>query len=291
MAKKKIVFLSYLVLISALWPWQSLAEFVLDFQPDNTGVFVTGGGHAGASTTPWLVTSPTSYTIEPERVIDPDNGKEYLHIVMGSLSDGMIQDVYIERTGSNCFSGWLINPCNWRGAYVGDLSSSNSGNGRNPLSNDESYTGTGTANPRKVIMRQIVEDEEMTMEFLKDRYDRKPAISQVLATSTINSVMVIDMRNSTLDDNTTPALFTNTMTLLGANLPEDPTFNMATDAELSYTTGGQWIYIDGTGAGQSNGTYDYIGGAGFDTTTVDWASFFDASDPTNSWGYEANKPE
>ena len=86
----------------------------------------------------------------------------YVHIVMGGLNDGFIQELYIEMTGGSVNSDGFLGGSGVMigGAFGGNQGSSGNraGNAANPLGNDQSATGSGTVNPSKAIMCQIVND-------------------------------------------------------------------------------------------------------------------------------------
>jgi len=309
------------LLMLMAWSQQGQADFLLDFLPDSeTGSMLgsiyasvgqscpLGGGPTGCQgQTPFLLGEGNRVHLAPEQpeiVVDPDTGKTYLHIIMGSLADGFIQEVYIETTGgSNCYGGYGIPPNNGQacvpsGAFGGDNGGTGSpnfkvGNARNPLNNDAGFTGNGSANPTKVIMRQLISDGEISMEFLKDKFERKPVIAQTLNTPGISALNVIDMRNSTYSDMNTPGVVTNTMQLIGPDQPNDSAqFNLITDAQRPSITAGRYTYTPGTGPGGSEGSYDYFGtNNNFDQSAVKWESYFDTEDPRNIWAFPASQPQ
>ena len=275
---KKIILVSIL-----LWPLLAEAEFDLNFMPNNsTASFSTCVTHGGTSCAGG---TQTRYLQEgglqlPETVIDPDNGLTYYHMIIGNPDDGFVQEVYV-RTGSY-------------GSYQGGSLSGSSGainNGQDPLDiNSGIITGNGGANPKNIIMRQIVSDGEMTDEFLKDQYARKPVISQSINAPDITTGIVIDMRNSTYSDKNTPGTILNTMSLQGAEAPENQaSFNMADDAQNSYVNAGRYTYTNGSGRGGSDGTYSYVDGGSTDLANTPWENFFDPA-TSGKWSYTANRP-
>jgi len=302
-----------LTIVFFIWPHSSQAEFILDFKPKTETGEITSAivrmagqtcpsnaGSTGCSGhTPFLlgdagdVAGPGE---QAEFVTDPETGISYIHIVMGDLSDGFIQELYIEITGGSVNYGGFLGGSGVMigGAFGGNQGSSGNraGNAANPLGNDQSATGSGTANPSKVIMRQIVNDGEVSMEFLKDKFDRKPVITQALNSPGIYATSIIDMRNSTYSDMNAPGIAMHTMVLTGPDLPDDNgQFNTLTGSQNADVTAGRFIYTPGTGRGGADGVYEYQDSStGFDMSNVSWESYFDAEDPTNIWAFPGAKP-
>jgi len=311
--QKSLAPLCGLTIVFFIWPHSSQAEFILDFKPKTetgeiTSAIVSMAGQACPSNagstgcsghTPFLlgdagdVAGPGE---QAEFVTDPDTGISYIHIVMGDLADGFIQELYIEMTGNTATYGSFLGGAGVMlgGAFGGNQGSAGNraGNAANPLGNDQSATGSGTANPSKVIMRQIVNDGEMSMEFLKDKFDRKPVIAQALNSPGIYATSIIDMRNSTYSDMNTPGIAMHTMVLNGPDLPDDNgQFNTLTGSQNGDVTAGRFIYTPGTGPGGADGVYEYLDSStGFDMSNVSWESYFDAEDPSNIWAYPGAKP-
>jgi len=241
------------------------AEFVLDFLPDD------GFGLGTSDGTPWLTRGSLQL---PEIVIDPDTGLDYFHIIMGDPSSGFMQDVYIER-GFSSFQGGA-------GSAVGG-----GGFGGNDVTPLGENSGTGEANPRKVLVRQVVSDGEIYMDFTKDKFDRKPKITQMLTLPTMSSIFQIDMSNSTYGDDLTPGVVFYTMQLAD-DYKDQADFNFATDIQESIIDGGRYTYTNGSGPGGSAGTYSYDQG-NFDIDAVSWEVYFDHS-LANPWSNTTNKP-
>lgn len=192
------MFKTSLAIVCLACSTHSQAEFVLDFMPDDGGGLSTSftRGNTGFSGgTPFLTRGSLQL---PEIVTDPDTGLTYYHVIMGDLTDGFIQDVYIQR-GFGSFQGGP-------GSAVGGGTT----NDDNPLG---PTSATGQANPRKVLVRQVVSDGEIYMDFTKDKFDRKPKITQMLTLPDMSSLFQIDMSNSNYSDNTTPGLVYYTLSL------------------------------------------------------------------------------
>ena len=204
----------------------SRAEFLMNFTPAGTGVMSTTGIHGGST-----ITGQTPFLKDggfelPEIVTDPTNGRSYYHLTVGSMADGFIQEVYIERG----FTGFPNGNLGSASAGAGDASG---GNGRDPLDVTHTIvTGNGSGNPNRVIIRQLHSDGESMMEFVKDKYDYKPHITHVVNAPDITLQVDIDMRNSTYNNATTPGIMTNTMSLWGPDIPFDSAqFDMATSVQ------------------------------------------------------------
>jgi len=250
------------------------AEFVLDFMPDDGGSLGTSfirGNSSIAGTTPFLMRGGLQL---PEIVTDPDTGLSYYHIIMGSPSEGFMQDVYIQK-GYGSFQGGS-------GSAVGGGGFGN--NNVNPLGPN---AANGKANPRKVLVRQIVSDGEIYMDFIKDKFDRKPKVTQMLTLPDMTSIFQLDMSNSSYGDDLTPGILSYTMSLAD-DYQDEADFNFATDIQNSTVTGGRYTYTNGSGPGGSAGTYAYDQG-GFDVDDITWEAYFDHS-ITNQWGYTTNRP-
>ena len=264
---------------SSVVPQFARAEFVLNFQPNKvTGHIKTWGTHGDQriyDQTPFLSAGPLEL---PELVADPETGAIYYHLIVGSEADGFIQETYIQA-GYGYFQGGTS-------SAVGGAGNSSGGNGVDPLnSNPDIDTANAEATPKRVLVRQIVSDGEMTMEYLKDRYDRKARISQTLNNSEINADFSIDMRNSSFGDANTVGAITNTMNLSGIGIAG---FDMSNDIQNSTVTGGLYTYTDGLGYGGADGTYNYIDGH-YDHKDQNWDRYFDVNQ-INPWSYPGNKP-
>lgn len=246
-------------------------DFILDFQPDPSGdrrftegVYNSGGGWSGGggwgngdSTTDFLQENVTG---------------SYIHQIIGTPESGFVQEVYIEATQTLSFT--FSNP----------TASGNTGM-NNPFG-----AGTGTGNPNKVIMRQLVTDNESANEFLKDVWLAKPVITSGVNDGEMVINTTIDMNEISYQDGITPAQMALTIQFIDPLLdpefrPED--FDLATDTEYSTIVAGRYIYNEGSGPLGSVGTYSYTDGAGFNLDGVNWASFCDPSQnetTPDGWG-------
>ena len=264
-------------------PQQAGAEFALNFTKvlpnslQNTESQV--GGVTIGGQTYFLESFPTPLTgiRSNETVVDPETGLTYYHILFGTPADGFMQETFI-RTNS---------------IAVPTLTCPGGGNScRTDLNNQDPLGGTGlfetgnaASNPSSVIIRQIMSDGEITSEFLKDKYDRKPLITEMISTPDTNAFFQADMRNSTYTDMNSPGTIVNTLSLPGTGVAD---FDMSRDAQITNITAGRYTYTNGTDHGGSRGTYNYIdGSANFGS---DWSVYMDKLDPTNVWTFSTYKP-
>ena len=322
----------------------SYAEFVLDFTSKgsphgaytwNPGTFKTEVMHSGRDP---LITDQTRYLMRPdyeipEMVRDPDNGKLYYHIVVGDQADGFIQEVFIEvRAADYGYNTLYSAPAMTAdfGQSTVVLPGSASGgtdvdvvmfgnvtnqpvmdsNGHRPL---DAGSGSGTGDPNRVIMRQLVSDGEIMMEFIKDKYDRKPRVTQLLnVPGDITQVFEVDMSNLTYQQDSEAARYlVNQMWLWGGDAPPDgggfdatspvdvTRWNVSSNAGVvgtGYSNAGKFRYdafVDGNGnqvwESGAGGAYSYADGGGMNLEQ-DWGAFFDDTPGVNPWAYESGKP-
>lgn len=256
--------------------------------------------------TPYLY--DTTLLERPEIVVDPVNGNSYYHMIVGDFADGFIQESFIQMG----FGGYgnPDEPANSASASggteagAGDYNSDTTfGNGYDPLDMDVDAaakavaSGNGTGNPNRVIMRQIINDGEIMMEFRKSTYLHKPKLSQMIMAPDMTALFDIDM--SAIDYNTDDAtpIIVNTMQLWGDDVLYDASaFDMSkkrgdnplvTGVEDSYVSAGDYLYYDGTDFGGSGGRYSYSDGS-FDHEALSWKDFFDPYEH-NPWNFEMGK--
>jgi len=302
-----------ILLLMLMWTLPGYTEFSLNFLPIGNGAIYDSQINSDNLSDPDTGQTPFLYDPaalqRPEIVTDPITGNIYYHMIVGSLASGFIQESYVqmgfasygnfrEPTLSASASGGT-------GVYVPRYINSNTtslGNGYDPLDMGtdaialNTVSGNGTANPTRVIMRQLVNDGEIMMEFLKDGYLTKPRISQMLMAPDITMLFDVDMRAITYDDDITVAPMVNSMQLWGPGVPTDRSgdFDMNMYSGDLAVNAGRYTYADGVGPGGSEGTYHYADGA-YDQTSIPWGDYFDASldtngKPVNPWGFESAKP-
>ncbi len=134
------------------------------------------------------------------------------------------------------------------------------GNGVDPLREDSAWTGNGSANPTRVIMRQIDNSNGAYQEFLKDSFDKKPLIYQEVndAANGMNLVFQIDMRG--MDYNTSRPLTIGTSTITRPSNPANPGNGNSTgystapaNSDYAYNASSEFVLIQ-TVTGEAAGT-------------------------------------
>lgn len=186
-------------------------------------------------------------------------GQLYFHVIVGDYTrDSMAQEVFIKsNSGNSVFGGW-------GGVRVSDSVANNSNQTfsmTQPYSSDSSNNGNGSANPNSVIMRQIVNSGEISMEFLKDSFTQKPRITQTISNAEMVSTMTMDMRGKNYSDITpinTATSVVNTLVLTGATRQgTEGDYDIQTDALTSRLSAGGFTYTPGSGNGGSGGVYTW----------------------------------
>lgn len=254
-------------------------------------------------------------------------GVNYFHVVVGDPATNFALESYIatENTVSSTVRNAGASPRGFS-PYSGgnerayqDLNVDGAnlanngifGNSRDPLgvtvsaaSGFKSYdlSGTGTADPRRVALRMLVSDADVTVEVLKPLLDRKPLITQTTSDSEMSALFQADMRGLSYSDTARAAPITNYLTLSGAKSPTNSAgdFDMS-QSQHSFVTAGRYSYQPGQGwlirtpdglggftysANTSGwdvansvfdeGSYTYTNGTGgFNVSGVKWQSFFD----------------
>lgn len=238
-------------------------------------------------------------------------GVRYYHVIVGDgRTQNFAQEAYIRLGGSDnveldkepqvfadghasSSSGGrgFKDASDWRSCAEGREVSDACANGWDPLRNAASaFTGNGTANPERVIMRQVLKDGGLVDTFEKGvsngvftTFDKKPKITQTLTTADLNAVFSLDMSNSdykasTTADNTVRGAMVNTLRLINPQIPAGAgDFGVAgatAQVRNSIVTGGLFTWTPGLNAdfGFSSGTYTYEGG-NFDVNAVKWKEF------------------
>lgn len=248
-------------------------------RPNETSANCGLGNAADPDTTPFL-----------QEVIN-HNGRSYYHIIVGLPDQNFAQEIFI-GTGGNSFSwgdsasgGETSCKCSWRDT------AGMSGNGWDPLNSSNPRTGNETGNPTQVVMRQIVRSADMQQEFLKNRLEQKPIISQTTITPDAQMNFVVDMRNSDYATQSTPATMVNSILFSD---PELPSFDINLNAPNANITAGRFTYLGSTGGGGggwggwggwgggggSTPNYTYSDG-GIEPSTVNWNQFYDPTQNNN----------
>lgn len=256
----------------------------------------------------------------PELVVDPSNGKQYWNVLISDPFNDFKQQVFIEAiagikygdiNGNTAGRGinqsheivepdWVTYynmPGSASGGGINDyelvgLSQYAGGNQSRIFSPD---AGNGTGDPRRVIIRQWINDGQIEMEYLKDQYKKKPKITQTLRNADIDMYFELDMRHQGYDAMpTTPATMINQISLVGEDSPGDIASFDSTKARAlhkSRVSAGMFVYNepdplnapspeDGH-APTSSGTYTYEDGS-YDHYSIQWAYYLDPASYTGA---------
>lgn len=229
-------------------------------------------------------------------------GKTYYHVIIGDYlaGDSFLLEYYIEATTDGTYRG--SGPTS-ASAYTNtaDMNCSNADtdclyNMSNPYGADSGLGGTGTGNPTRVIMRQVLDDGITYSEFLKGAgdadqdglyddssayFDSKPLIVQKInEAGVINAEYSLDMRGISYSDPTpvSEAKKVNQTFILdglaAANQGDyDSTGGIQTPTNMADSTGvvvdgGAYKYTDGTSFGGSYGNYTYYKSDGVTEKTL-----------------------
>jgi hypothetical protein len=228
------------------------------------------------------------------------DGTYYWHNVVGEVSSGFAIEYYTRYAHGTSTFALPFNPDagGQEQAFYGSVcqglpqvsNGSKCGNATDPLnvSHDNRFSGTGTTDPGRVVMRMIVSDAEMQMEVYKPIPGRKPLLTQHMDDGTVQSTFIADMRAISYSDMNTPIPIINTIKVNDPDLPEAGAadFSMSM-VERSNVTAGQFKFTPGSGWNTENG-WDVVGSAfdkgtytykdsGFNSYTADWKNFFDYS--------------
>ena len=150
-----------------------------------------------------------------------------------------------------------------------------------PIDNNNQYiTGTGTGDARRVQFRMLVEDEGLSLDMIKDKWDRKPKITQNVTGQGIDMDTLIDMSNSSYSDMNTAAIVTNN------TIFEDPTlvdfyFDSRTSANAN-VTGGRYK-ISGYEDDPINPNYRYADAPDNYGKNLDWLKYWHGSSQPDYW--------
>lgn len=170
---------------------------------------------------------------------DPNTFETYWHTIVGDPSTGFAMESYIPRINSfESTSGGKPSKIISRASLEVF-----SGNGWDPLgkgdpSRDFNYTGNGTADPTKVIVRQVMggtwnsttgdwscnTTDGYCSEFIKNQFLFKPKVTQKINEADMAQNFVLDMSSIKYDDDTTAGSIINTLTITDPDMPDfDPT--------------------------------------------------------------------
>ena len=282
------------------------AEFDLNWTADTANPVFSGtdaihGGTDEGGTE--VLTDQTPFVYE--RVNDPVSGLPYYHMIIGDPTQGFAQEVYIRVGFVGEFPGPFPedsrDPITGVRTGIGSEGSASAGFGQNgegqpldPLGPNRltpflTSTGNGSGNPQFVQMHQVLNDGEISLDFLKDKYLEKPSISSNITAADFTTSFTIDSTGLTYTDASTPAVITNTEQILDPGIPAaSAQFDVSTGAQDSRVTAGQYSYTVGSYTLGSGGTYTYPNDGGFNLD-LNWSDYFDPTE-ANPWSYTANRP-
>lgn len=223
-------------------------------------------------------------------------GKNYYHVIIGDVGDSFRTEYMIEASSSwgQYWGGWGGGPASASAYTAGSLNGCSTNtceyNMINPYdanATDYQRTGTGTGNPNRVVMRQILDDGESYNEFLKGAsaggdssayFDKKPLIIQTITNPNISMNYTLDMRSKTYSDPTPidASNRTNQTFLIGDTAANQGDYD-STGAVITPIffregnddiTAGAFTYSVGSSFGGSNGTYTYYEADGVTVNTT-----------------------
>jgi hypothetical protein len=149
-------------------------------------------------------------------------------------------------------------------------------------------TGTGSGDPRRVQWRMVVNEPSFNLDMLKDNWDKKPKITQVVTDKDISSTLVIDMTNSSYSQMSIPAIVTNTTMVKGAT-----SFQFdSRDTNGASITGGRFMitgYVD-----NDDPTYKYADAPKDYGKNLNWLDYWHGSQywqPGDPYGYSGSFSE
>lgn len=330
---KKILALTVTVILLCL-PLQTYAAFQLNFAPVQ---------NPGSSDFPQGGYLNTGNPFDCPNVNNPDcaNGEQmstdpslffyervdgYWHIIIGDPDQGFAQEMYTPVAGLFVSNSGGHEAILFR--FSGNLEQW-SGNGWDPLEFNQktygpeevSFSGNGTGNPTKVVIRQVLGEGTLEttgvadieqwncdsggfcQEFLKAKEGFKPLISQTYSDADITTNFQLDMSDISYTDILTPTPMINTLVITAPGIPAHPSFvnapnpnsfDMNTDSQDSVVSAGRYIYTVGSGWHNDGdgdmfyafgeGTYEYVDGVSDFHMDTDWSAFYDATqNPAGSY--------
>ena len=330
--------LLHLLVPLLMLPQTAFAAFNLQFNPYLPTTTVCGisctvpGGNTDSAPQGVLSNfNDGSRFIQERLLID---GTYYFHVVVGSPDTNFALESFVATTvagasniqeQSASIRPFSPNSGGNEQAVLGniDLSGSNLGNNGifgnsddplgvsvNPASGFKGYdlSGNGTTDPRRVALRMLVSDADVTVEVLKPMLERKPLITQTTSDGEMSALFQADMRGLSYSDASRAAPVINTLTLTSTDLPANGigNFDMSmvqrsnvTAGRYTYQQGQGWLTRTPDGSGgyiytdnpdgwdvansvYDEGSYTYTNGTGgFNVYGANWDSYFN---------HESNQP-
>lgn len=298
------------VVLSALIPGISRAEFALNFMPQPTRLGdpewlnfncrrppAPGGGfekcdendifreNNGRDTTPFLM----------ERIRDA-SGNQYYHTIIGLPGSDFVQEAYIKITRFMNKDGGMSSIPQIKVDDLGPISDSlgdwsdmdkKPDNADDPLG-PARFSGSGTANPKSTQFRQVVQGGGLKQEIVKTHFNKKPLIVQTLNTPEVVHGFEIDMTNSTYDQATLAGVVKQNWQQLNSNgfSYDFDVNNMPYEGDSKvYVTGGKYKYVQKYTTSMIGTTFanEYEGeGSGYNIWTEMWMAW---RDPAQNVGH------
>lgn len=141
-------------------------------------------------------------------------------------------------------------------------------------------TGTGTGDPTRVQYRMLIEQQDFKMDTVKDKWDRKPKITQKITGQDMKMNVLIDMSNSSYSDMFTPGVVTHTTEITGL-----PAYNFDSRTSTSdYVTAGRFKIS----SNDKDPTYTYVGAPQDYGKNLNWLEYWRGSKywkPGDRYGY------
>jgi len=194
-------------------------------------------------------TDPTPYLQEVVYV----DGVRYYHSIVGDPLSDFAQEVYINASGC-CFQA---------------------GRNYDPFPRSASG-GNGAGNPTRVVMRNMIQDDEITQWFIKDNLAFKPLITQTVANVDVLMQFQIDMSTINYGAMDNAGDVSNNLQLLNRAYLDAGDYDnsiipsyYSDQAKFNQSiTAGRYAYTPGIGEGGSDGAYTYWDG-GYDEYLAD----------------------
>jgi len=219
-----------------------------------------------------------------QEIVD-DGGTKYYHVIVGDPNTDPFALEYFIRTAGCCWftaKGPANNPM-----FGEALLTSSYGDTGKPLSSalfplaPVTLSGNGSGNPSRVYMKQINQDYDMYLEYLKAFETQKPRLTQVVSDGGIVSQFVLDNSNANYSEMISPVEYINKVTLydINGNPQGAGDYDVAAMAPQQNVTGGLYTYREGPAVDGAFGMYDYVEGE-FDPVYIDWYAICDPAQNT-----------
>lgn len=144
----------------------------------------------------------------------------------------------------------------------------------------QDITGTGTGDARRVQFRMLIDGPDFSMDMLKDKWDRKPKITQNVSGQDMNMDLVIDTSNSSYSDMSTTGIVTHTTEI--TDLPSF-SFDSRTSDTADVTAGRYKITHYSDDSSRIDPHYVYIDAPTDFGKNLDWVSFWHGSTQPDYW--------